>query len=98
MGLLGTKAELEFESKPSGRTPTHIQMYVLTTSHSTLDHQLRGLSQYLQKAFPVDALGQTTIPPNIIPWSQVKWMSKEEALEQRLDQISRDVVRSLITK
>jgi len=96
LGVLGTRADLEFQSKPSGRTPTHIQMYTLTTQNNYLDHQIRGITSYLQKAFPVDAVGQSTIPSNIIPWSQVKWMTKEEALETRLDQISRDVIRSYI--
>ena len=91
-GLLGARRPLEDKVKKAGTTPTGIHVYTIDAPESLLD-QLRGVTSYITSCFAMDARGPVC-PQGLLPWSEMKWVSLEDALARKLDKFSVESIRT----
>ena len=93
LGVLGNRNDLEVQCKSMGKTATQLQVYVLKTEVDILDTTIKSVQNYVSSCFPVDAFGKPTYPLGLIPWSNVKWVSLEDAMKMKLDDVALQAVR-----
>lgn len=91
-GLLGARRPLEARVKKVCVTPTGIHVYSIDAPESLVD-QLRGVTSYITSCFAMDAHGPVC-PAGLLPWSEMKWVSMDDALSRKLDKFSVESVRS----
>jgi hypothetical protein len=91
-GLLGARRPLEDKVKKVCVSPTGIHVYTIDAPIGLVD-QLRGVTSYITSCFAMDAHGPVC-PQGLLPWSEIKWMTLEDALARKTDKFSVESLRS----
>ena len=91
-GILGARRPLELKVSKVCVSPTGIHVYTIGAPETLLD-QLRGVTSYITSCFAMDARGPVC-PQGLLPWSEIKWMTLEDALARKTDKFSVESVRS----